>query len=457
MCVNKTSTDSRVLNLVEKVRALWLPGDWERVVSACPKDNSKASELKLAVAPFAINALLQLGKIDEVRGFLDGEGEERVGGEAYEMCKAVIASLHTTLGRASALLGKSHKARNHFSKGIAIISPQSNTSQIIRMRDMEQCGQLGLPPILGYELRSEDCLSKVSGQKVLELAQQLSPKEPGILIGLAEAAQQRKQYKAAITYWQNLAALLQENMPQVYYERLEEAYQHEHEFPLGLLEEEVVKGKLDKYTFLLRVHEALKPEFYFEIGVQKGRSLLLSQGKAIGVDPMPAPNIRLKPHQKIVKMSSDAFFFDKANILLTSPPELIFIDGMHLFEYALRDFINIEKYSDENTVVIIDDIFPSHPAQAERKRRTRFWTGDVWKVYDILSMYRKDLKLSAIDASPTGVLVVEGLDPRSRVLDENYARILDDYIMMKLPESYVERVGAQDPERFLEEWCRRKT
>jgi hypothetical protein len=48
---------------------------------------------------------------------------------------------------------------------------------------------------------------------------------------------------------------------------------------------------------------------------------------------------------------------------------------MHLFEYALRDFMNVEHCAAPGAIVVIDDIFSSHPAQAERKRRTRAWTG----------------------------------------------------------------------------------
>ncbi|WP_337133804.1 class I SAM-dependent methyltransferase, partial [Staphylococcus aureus] len=94
---------------------------------------------------------------------------------------------------------------------------------------------------------------------------------------------------------------------------------------------------------------------------------------------------------KLVRSTSDEFFFKHANEFLKQPPDLAFIDGMHLFEYALRDFINIERHSSSNTLVVIDDIYPNHPAQAERDRRTRAWTGDVWKLHAILTDYRPDL------------------------------------------------------------------
>ncbi len=65
-------------------------------------------------------------------------------------------------------------------------------------------------------------------------------------------------------------------------------------------------------------------------------------------------------------------------------PDLCFIDGMHLFEYALRDFMNVERCAAPGAIVVIDDIFPNHPAQGQRERRTRAWTGDVWRLVETL-------------------------------------------------------------------------
>ena len=37
---------------------------------------------------------------------------------------------------------------------------------------------------------------------------------------------------------------------------------------------------------------------------------------------------------------------------------LAFIDGMHLFEFALRDFINTERHCSPKAVIVFDDILP---------------------------------------------------------------------------------------------------
>ena len=50
--------------------------------------------------------------------------------------------------------------------------------------------------------------------------------------------------------------------------------------------------------------------------------------------------------------------------------DLAFIDGMHLFEYALRDFINVERFADWSSVIVFDDMLPRNVDEAARDRHT---------------------------------------------------------------------------------------
>jgi hypothetical protein len=103
---------------------------------------------------------------------------------------------------------------------------------------------------------------------------------------------------------------------------------------------------------------------------------------------------------------------------------------MHLIEFVLRDFINIEKYSHEKTIVAIDDIFPNHELQASRNRRTAAWTGDAWKITECLRVWRPGLKLTLLDTSPAGMLVIAGLDCEDKTLALNYNSILRHFLDM---------------------------
>jgi hypothetical protein len=172
-----------------------------------------------------------------------------------------------------------------------------------------------------------------------------------------------------------------------------------------------------RHEFLQQLHDTLNPRGYLEIGVQYGTSLVLAKCPAIGVDPAPM----LQGHVKdtiLQTMTSDHFFetlpvSSDGNLkYVTDNLDLAFVDGMHLYEYALRDFLNIEKYANPRTVVVLDDVLPRNQHEASRDQCPGDWTGDVWKVPRLLALYRPDLTILLVDTQPTGTALVWNLDPQ---------------------------------------------
>jgi hypothetical protein len=95
---------------------------------------------------------------------------------------------------------------------------------------------------------------------------------------------------------------------------------------------------------------------------------------------------------------------------------------------------------------VIDDIFPSHPAQADRIRSTRVWTGDIWKLHRLLLEIRQDLFILALDTSPSGLLLVAGMDPENNLLWDNYNPIVKQYQKdFPLPQNVMSREVSVDP------------
>jgi predicted O-methyltransferase YrrM len=208
-------------------------------------------------------------------------------------------------------------------------------------------------------------------------------------------------------------------------------------------EEEATAGRASYLQVLERLHRELTPTSYLEIGVRHGVSLSLAQCPALGVDPNPEVNRELPETTQVVRLTSDEFFAQRAGDML---PDLTFIDGLHLFEYALRDFMNVERCSPPGGVVVFDDVFPNHPLQANRVRASQVWTGDVWRVADILTRLRSDLFLLPIDAAPTGLLLVAGLDAENRVLWDGYDQIVREASSGSgPPPEVISRLGAIDP------------
>ncbi|NWH09522.1 MAG: class I SAM-dependent methyltransferase [Alphaproteobacteria bacterium] len=211
----------------------------------------------------------------------------------------------------------------------------------------------------------------------------------------------------------------------------------------GLPDEERLSGKAPYLDVLARFHKELSPSSYFEIGVRHGRSLALASAPAIGVDPAPEISVELGKAVQVVTAESDAYF---ASHQQGDPIDFAFIDGLHTFEQTLRDFMQVERRARPGAALLIDDIFPNHQAQAERQRRTRAWTGDVWKLIQVLRTHRPDLFLLPLDTHPSGMLLVAGLDPHNRVLWDRYNPIVREYIKdAEPPAAILAREGASDP------------
>jgi hypothetical protein len=195
---------------------------------------------------------------------------------------------------------------------------------------------------------------------------------------------------------------------------------------------------------LRRLHELVRPRSYLEIGVETGATLAFAHAaeRALGIDPDAAKLRRdLVPAcAQVFHETSDAFFarHSRQQALGQHRLDLAFIDGMHLFEYALRDFLHVEAWSDPGGVVVLHDCLPLFPLCASRERQTKFWVGDVWKVVSILREHRPDLRVKIIATAPSGLCIVRGLDPGSRVLAERLEQIVERYRDLPYPVGALE-------------------
>lgn len=176
----------------------------------------------------------------------------------------------------------------------------------------------------------------------------------------------------------------------------------------------------DYYRVLAQIHNFLLPESYVEIGVRHGESMALAKSAvaSVGIDPQPDLRFPLPGSVCVFPMTSDAFFeqHDLQAELGGRKVDLAFVDGMHLFEFALRDFINLEKCCRGDSTILVHDCRPVDRETAARERTTQLWSGDVWKLIVCLKKYRTDLTIRTIDASPTGLAVISHLDPSSNIL-----------------------------------------
>lgn len=192
--------------------------------------------------------------------------------------------------------------------------------------------------------------------------------------------------------------------------------------------------------FLTKLHDLLRPKSYFEIGTLNGATLALAKCASVAVDPQFRINLNVagtKPFCLLFGKTSDRFFEDhNPTELLGCPIELAFLDGMHLFEFLLRDFINTEKYCHNNSVILLHDCVPPGFYMTARSmsdpifKKSNFggwWTGDVWKIVPVLKKYRPDLAITLFDCPPTGLVAITNLDPSNSVLSTKYNEIVKQY------------------------------
>jgi hypothetical protein len=189
---------------------------------------------------------------------------------------------------------------------------------------------------------------------------------------------------------------------------------------------------LPYFEVLDRIHQYLLPRTYVEIGVSTGRSLTLALPgtRCIGIDPEPQIEFHLVRNTQVFSQTSDDFFSERdfGSLLDGRPLDLAFIDGMHQFEFALRDLINLERTSNPSTTLLIHDCLPLDEVTSARDRTTDCWSGDVWRLILLLRKWRPDLDVAVVDWAPTGVGVIRGLDPSSTVLHDHYDEIVDHYL-----------------------------
>jgi Methyltransferase domain len=184
------------------------------------------------------------------------------------------------------------------------------------------------------------------------------------------------------------------------------------------------------YQVLHWIHRILEPANYLEIGVHKGFSLqqVPAGTRTVGIDPAPSIEEELIPEATIYELTSDDFFarYD-VNELLGGPVELAFIDGLHLFEQVLRDFVNVERHSTKDTVVLLHDCLPLDDVTASRERTTDFYSGDVWKATLLLHRLRPELDMITVRTAPTGLCLVRGLDPANRLVADELPALELEY------------------------------
>jgi SAM-dependent methyltransferase len=170
-----------------------------------------------------------------------------------------------------------------------------------------------------------------------------------------------------------------------------------------------------KRTFLLQyLIDKYKFKNYLEIGVFAGRNFFkIKADNKIGIDPAfkflnkksIADFLSLAKNYtaKYFQLTSDDFFEKKQHVISKSQLDICLIDGMHEYEYVIRDVHNCLKYLKEDGILILHDCNPPfEKAACSFKEWVALggggtWNGDVWKAMYYFNKYCPQISCQVLD------------------------------------------------------------
>ncbi|SRR5258706_4657068 len=172
---------------------------------------------------------------------------------------------------------------------------------------------------------------------------------------------------------------------------------------------------MDRITLVNELMTKKKLKNYLEIGVFNGRVFFRVKSTfKIAVDPSFAfdairklGKLFINPYnlfnRYIEKKSDDFFAQDAPRLFANRQCNLSLIDGMHEYDFALRDVENTLKYLSDDGVIIMHDCNPVTKDEActfEEWKAKDFkgqWNGDVWKTIMHLRTFRNDINVFVLD------------------------------------------------------------
>ena len=183
---------------------------------------------------------------------------------------------------------------------------------------------------------------------------------------------------------------------------------------------------MDRSEVIQYLVDKKKYKRYLEIGVFNGEVFFkIKASHKYAVDPvfrfvketkykMMLKN-RSNVNAKYFTKTSDDFFKEDAPKLFSKKKiDICFIDGMHEYDFVLRDTINALNYLDEEGVIILHDCNPltaeAEVSFAEWKKRgfTGEWNGDVWKIIVHLKSMRDDINVFTLDTDQGLGIITKG-------------------------------------------------
>jgi len=212
---------------------------------------------------------------------------------------------------------------------------------------------------------------------------------------------------------------------------------------LCLIKRKVSKEDFDRAFVINSVLIRKRKACYLEIGVRKGSTIArIDANNKIGVDPvLQLDKLDPKLRKKLGKSKNITFYEEESDTFFrhnNQKFDVVLIDGLHLYEQALRDILNTLNCLNNNGVVIVHDCNPQTEEAQSRTEIEGLWNGDVWKAIYAMKTHYKTIDYFVLDTDHgLGILTKQSKK-------EKFTYQHDDQIL-QLPYSFL----AKDKKNIL--------
>tara|TARA_Y100000004_G_C8838278_1_gene379338 strand:- start:49 stop:723 length:675 start_codon:yes stop_codon:yes gene_type:complete len=183
---------------------------------------------------------------------------------------------------------------------------------------------------------------------------------------------------------------------------------------------------------------------YLEVGVRAPQACfnrIIAEHKD-GVDPVP-----LGVGEVNYPITSDDFFeFIKGHDIKY---DIIFIDGLHVYEQVKKDIENSLNHLTENGSIVMHDCSP--PSEWHQRPESEYtghgeWNGTTWKAYAELRCTRDDLTMSVLDTD-YGVGVIQKGEQKVWETDD-YKKCIEYSFLEKNRKDLLNLISCEEFEKI---------
>lgn len=144
-------------------------------------------------------------------------------------------------------------------------------------------------------------------------------------------------------------------------------------------------------------------------------------------------------------MPSDEFFAKHVQ----QKYDIIFVDGLHVFDQAYRDIINSLKWLNDGGTIVVHDCNPTTEITQRVERASDVWHGDVWKAILQLRTEHPEVEISTVDTDEGCGIITKGhqellpkeADEQSMYTYDYLATHRQEILHLVSPEQFQQQLG----------------